>query len=127
MPGTLRYFKSDLLNKGSYAEIMANCSIVFHTASPFTLSIKDLQKELIEPVQLGTRNVLETANRSASVTCVVVTSSCAAIYSDNVDMENTPDGVFTEVSWNTRSSLQHIPYAYSKKVAEWEAWDITKH
>ncbi len=127
LPGTLRYFKADLLNKGSYAEAMANCSIVFHTASPFMLAIKDPQKELVEPAQLGTRNVLETANQTASVTRVVVTSSCAAIYSDNADLENTPDGVFTEAAWNTRSSLQHIPYAYSKTVAEQEAWNIAKH
>ncbi|MFT8209494.1 MAG: NAD-dependent epimerase/dehydratase family protein [Symbiopectobacterium sp.] len=126
LPGTLRYFNADLLNEESYAEAMANCSIVFHTASPFTLAIHDPQKELVEPAQLGTRNVLETANRTASVTRVVLTSSCAAIYSDNADLENTPDGVFTEASWNTRSSLQHIPYAYSKTVAEREAWDIAK-
>lgn len=126
LAGTLRYFKADLLNQGFYAEAMATCSIVFHTASPFTLAIHDPQKELVEPAQLGTRNVLETANRTASVTRVVVTSNCAAIYSDNVDLQTTPDGVFTEAIWNTRSSLQYIPYAYSKTVAEREAWSIAK-
>ncbi len=48
---------------------------------------KDPQKELIEPAQLGTRNVLEQANRTESVERVVLTSSCAAIYGDNADLE----------------------------------------
>ncbi len=43
-PGTLRFFKADLLNERSYAEAMAGCAIVFHTASPFTSSVKVLKK-----------------------------------------------------------------------------------
>ena len=123
-PGTIRFFKSDLLQLGSYAEGMAACSVVFHTASPFTLEVKDPLKELVDPAKLGTRNVLEEANRTASVERVVVTSSCAAIYGDNVDLVSTPDGVFTEEVWNTTSSLEHQAYAYSKTLAEREAWEI---
>jgi dihydroflavonol-4-reductase len=55
---------------------------------------------------------------------VVVTSSCAAIYGDNIDLEDTPDGVFTEEIWNTSSSVEHQAYSYSKTLAEREAWEI---
>ena len=123
-PGSIRYFKADLLSPGSYAEAMAGCSVVFHTASPFTTTVKDPQKELVEPAQLGTRNVLETVNETPSVKRVVLTSSCAAIYGDNADLKHTASGVFTEADWNTSSSLDHQPYAYSKTVAEKEAWKI---
>lgn len=123
-PGTIRYFKSDLLQPGSYAEAMAGCSVVFHTASPFTTSVNDPQKELVEPAQLGTRNVLETVNKTPSVRRVVLTSSCAAIYGDNADLAQTPNGIFTEEVWNTSSSLEHQPYSYSKTLAEREAWKI---
>ncbi|QWP79476.1 NAD-dependent epimerase/dehydratase family protein [Lysobacter sp. K5869] len=123
-PGTLRYFQADLLQPGSYAEAMDGCGLVFHTASPFTLNITDPQKELVDPAQLGTRNVLETASRTASVKRVVLTSSCAAIYGDNADLDSTATGVFTEDDWNTSSSLNHNPYAYSKTVAEQEAWRV---
>jgi nucleoside-diphosphate-sugar epimerase len=123
-PGTLTYFKADLLADGSYAEAMAGCQVVFHTASPFKLDVADPQKELVEPALLGTRNVLEEVNRSASVQRVVLTSSCAAIYGDNADLRETPNGVFTEDVWNTSSSLAHQPYSYSKTVAEKEAWKI---
>jgi dihydroflavonol-4-reductase len=125
-PGTFKFFKADLLDEGSYAEAMAGCRIVFHTASPFKLEVKDPQKELIDPAVLGTRNVLEEVNRTAAVERVVLTSSCAAIYGDNADLKNTPRGVFTEEIWNTSSSLEHSPYSYSKTLAEKEAWKIAE-
>ncbi len=121
---SIRYFRANLLETGSYAEAMAGCELVFHTASPFTLDVEDPVKELIEPAKLGTRNVLEQASRTPSVKRVVLTSSCAAIYGDNADLQATPDGVFTEEVWNTSSSVEHQPYSYSKTLAEREAWEI---
>ena len=123
-PSSIAYFKADLLADGSYAKAMDGCEVVFHTASPFFMNVKDPQKELIEPAQLGTRNVLEQANRAESVKRVVLTSSCAAIYGDNADLEQTANGVFTEVDWNVSSSIDHQPYSYSKMLAEKEAWKI---
>lgn len=66
-PGSIEYFEADLLKEGSYAEAMAGCQVVFHTASPFKLDVEDPQRELIEPALLGTRNVLEEVNRTPSV------------------------------------------------------------
>jgi dihydroflavonol-4-reductase len=122
--GAIRYFKSDLLEKGSYAEAMEGCELVFHTASPFTTNVKNPQRELIDPAVKGTQNVLEQANTITSVKRVVLTSSCAAIYTDCSDLELTPNGVFTEEIWNTTASLRHQPYSYSKTLAEKEAWRI---
>ena len=125
-PGTLHLFKADLLMPGAYAEAMQGCEIVFHTASPFTSNVKDAKKDLIEPAVLGTRNVLEEANRTTTVKRVVLTSSCAAIYGDNIDLKNAPNGVFTEEIWNTTSSERHQAYSYSKTLAEKEAWRINE-
>jgi len=125
-PGGIRFFKADLLAEGSYDEAMQGCEVVFHTASPFMMAVNDPQKELIEPAQLGTRNVLESANRTPTVKRVVLTSSCAAIYCDNADLAQTTNGVFTEEDWNQTSSLDHQPYSYSKTVAEKEAWKIAE-
>ncbi len=123
-PGRIEYFRSDLLEEGSYAEAMEGCSLVYHTASPFTLAVEDPLKDLIEPARLGTRQVLEQANRSDSVRRVVVTSSCAAIYGDNADLEDVDGDRFTEADWNRTSSLTHQPYSYSKTLAEREASKI---
>ena len=81
-PGTIKFFKGDLLAPGSFDEAMSGCSTVFHTASPFTMEVKDPQKDLIDPAVLGTENVLNSANKTPTVKRVVVTSSCAAAYSD---------------------------------------------
>ncbi len=125
-PGQIKYFKADLLDQASYAEAMTGCELVFHTASPFYIDVKDPQKELIDPAKLGTRNVLEEVNRTPTVKRVVLTSSCAAIYGDNADLKKTPNGIFTEDIWNTSSSLDHQPYSYSKTLAEQEAWKINQ-
>lgn len=125
-PGQIRFFEADLLKPGSYGQAMAGCRVVFHTASPFTIDVKDPQKELIDPALQGTRNVLEEANRVTSVRRVVLTSSCAAIYGDAADVADAPGGILTEEQWNTTSSLQHNPYSYSKTVAEKEAWRIAE-
>lgn len=123
-PGHIRYFKTDLLQKGSYKEAMDGCQIVFHTASPFIMTVKNPQKDLIEPALHGTQNVLEQANATDSVARVVLTSSCAAIYGDSADLDATKEGIFTEEDWNHSSSLTHLPYSYSKVLAEKEAWKI---
>ena len=126
-PGTIRYFKADLLDDGSFAEAMEGCELVYHTASPFTSNFSDPQKELIEPAVEGTRNVLEQANKTGSVKRVVLTSSCAAIYSDASDIKNAPNGILTEDVWNTTASLDHQPYSYSKTLAEKKAWEINEN
>ena len=125
-PGTIKLFKSDLLVDGSYDEAMKDCTIVFHTASPFTSNYKDPQKDLVDPAVKGTNNVLQSAIRTPSVKKVVLTSSCAAIYTDAIDVESAPGGILTEGIWNTTASLDYQPYSYSKTMAEKKAWEIAE-
>ena len=125
--GVLKLFKSDLLHSGSFDEPMWDCELVIHTASPFFISgINNPEEELIRPARQGTSNVFESAKTTSTVKRVVLTSSVAAIYGDNVDIALTPDGVFTEKEWNVTSSAEHQPYPYSKTIAEKEAWVIAK-
>ena len=124
LPGQLKYFRADLLSDGAYAAAMADCEVVFHTASPFILKFDDAQRDLVDPALKGTRNVLSSVNATPSVKRVVLTSSCASIYGDNIDLQQTPNGVFTEEDWNTSSSLTHQPYSYSKVMAEKAAWEM---
>lgn len=124
--GEIKFFKGDLLTPGSYKEAMEGCELVYHTASPFTLEVKNPQKELIEPAVNGTENVLNSATEVASVKRVVLTSSCAAIYTDAIDTVNAPGGKLTEDIWNTTASLDYQPYSYSKTLAEKKAWEIAE-
>ena len=124
--GNLKSFAADLLKPRSYKEAMQGCELVYHTASPFTTTVKDPVKELIEPAVNGTENVLNTAKEVDSVKRVVVTSSCAAIYTDAIDTVNAPGGKLTEDMWNTTASVDYQPYSYSKTLAEKKAWEITE-
>jgi nucleoside-diphosphate-sugar epimerase len=121
----LRLFKADLLDPAGFDEAMGACELVIHTASPFFLTgIKEPEKELIQPAKQGTTNVLEAAKRIPAVKRVVLTSSAAAVFGDNVDIKLAPEGKLTENHWNVTSSVKNNPYAYSKTVAEKQAWAI---
>lgn len=123
-PGTLTFFSADLMQKGSFADAMENCRVVFHVASPFVQDVEDPQRDLIAPAVEGTENVLSQASATRSVERVVLTSSCAAIFGDSQDLAKTPRGIFDEDVWNESSTLDHNAYSLSKTLAEKKAWEI---
>jgi dihydroflavonol-4-reductase len=122
--GSIKFFRGDLLDEGSYEEGMKGCSVVFHTASPFAFTVKDPQKELVTPAVDGTKNVLNSVNKTESVMRVILTSSVVAIFCDAADTYKAPNGVLTEDCINMTSSLEYQPYAYSKTMAEMVAWQM---
>ena len=122
--GSLTFFEADLLRTGSFNDAVKNCEVIFHIASPYIWQVSDPQTELIDPALEGTRNVLSAANQSKTVRRVIVTSSCLAIYGDTVDVMSAPNKILTEQVWNETSSLNHQPYAFSKTLAEKEAWKL---
>ncbi len=122
--GSIKYFKADLLTEGSYEEAIKGCEIVIHTASPFILNPKDAQTDLVDPALKGTKNVLDSVNKSGNVKRVVLTSSCVALYGDAKDTRSYPNETMTEEHWNSTSSLTQSPYNYSKTLAEREAWNM---
>lgn len=124
--GNIKYFKADLLTDGAYFEAMQGCELVFHTASPFSLDVKNPQKDLIDPAVNGTQNVLSSVDQTPSVKRVVLTSSCAAIYSDADECAQYPNGELTEEIWNTTATLDHQAYSLSKTLAEKKAWEMNK-
>ena len=120
-------FEADLLRPGSFDEAVQGCDFVIHTASPFFIQgIKNSKAQLIGPALEGTRNVLGAVNAASSVKRVVLTSSCVAVMSDPVEIRAVPGGKCTEAVWNTTADEKHHPYAYSKTLAEQEAWRIAE-
>jgi dihydroflavonol-4-reductase len=120
----LKLFEADLLQDGSFDEVVKNASIVLHTASPYFLeNVKDAQTQLVEPALHGTLNVLQSALKAKQVRRVVLTSSTAAICAPG---EAKPEKVFTEDDWNEVSSTTRFPYPFSKVQAEKAAWNFVK-
>lgn len=127
----LRFFSADLLDQGSYLESMKGCSVVFHVASPFAMSVPPgkEQEMLLDPAVKGTLNVLESATEVSSVKRVVLTASVMAMATDGTDCEAVrakTGKMIDEESWNESASKDYQPYAYSKTLAEKAAWDFVK-
>lgn len=120
LPGAaerLELVAADLLEPDSFGPAVKGCEIVLHTASPYVLTVKDPQKDLVDPAVQGTEAVLEACRAAGGVKRVVVTSSMAAI-TDEPDETK----VLTEEDWNEKSGLERNPYYYSKTLAERAAW-----
>lgn len=125
--GTIKFFKADLLIPQSFDLAMLGCELVFHMASPFVvLNYEDAEKDIVRPAVEGTRNVLDSVNRTESVKRVVLTSSIVSTYGDAAEIVNTKNNSFDESHWNVTSSTDYQPYPYSKVAAEREAWKIAK-
>jgi nucleoside-diphosphate-sugar epimerase len=119
-PGSLKFFKADLLEAGGFETAMKGCSVIFHTASPAMFAPKDPMKDLVEPAVKGTESVLLAANKTPSVKRVVLTSSVVAAMCDASDAS---EGL-TEENWNRTATLEYQPYTLSKTLAEQKAWVI---
>jgi len=123
-PGRLALFEADLLTEGSFDEAMSGCRVVFHVASPFLMpeKIKDGRRDMVDPALIGTRNVLASVERTATVEKLVFTSTVGAVFGDYIDVLDMDDEVLSEKYFNTTSTAENNPYHYAKTVAEREAW-----
>lgn len=124
LPGAeerLELFEADLLDPKAFHSVVHGADFVLHTASPYTLDVKDPERDLVVPAVEGTKNVLEACAEAPSVKRVVLTSSMAAITD-----EPESDRVLTEDDWNVSSSLERNPYYYSKTLAERAAWSFVE-
>jgi len=124
--GKLVLFEADLLKEGSFDAVMQGCELVIHTASPWSTNPKLTPDEFIKPAVDGTRNVLNSVNKTNTVKRVVLTSSAAAIFGSHRDIQGYPRGMAAEENWNTSSSPTHGAYAYSKTTAEKLAWEMAQ-
>lgn len=112
-------FEADLLDEDSFDSAVVGCTGAFHVASPYTNTVSDAQKELVDPAVNGTLNFLR-ACKKAGVPKVVLTSSVAAV----TDGGEPKGKMLTEADWNDHSSVDFLPYYYSKVRAERTAWDF---
>ncbi|RUP45663.1 NAD-dependent epimerase/dehydratase [Jimgerdemannia flammicorona] len=117
----LQLVEADLTTDGAFNQAFQGCDAVIHTASPYVLNVKDPQRDLVDPAEQGTLNVLRAVVSSGTVRTVVITSSMVAMTDEPV-----PGHAFTEADWNTKSNLKRNAYSYSKVRAEKAAWEFVE-
>jgi dihydroflavonol-4-reductase len=123
LPGAaelLELVEADLNKPDTFVSAVSGVEYVIHIASPYSLTVKDPQRDLVDPAVNGTLAVLRAAYDAGIVKRVVLTSSVASI-SDSFE-----DKVYTEADWNELSSLTRNPYYYSKTQAERAAWKFVE-
>jgi len=136
-PGVLRIIGGcEVLTPGSFDEAVAGCEVCFHLASPFWMDdrITDPHKELVEPAEQGSLNVLRSCMKATTMRRVVVTSSFGAIMNVGGNNPWPMDFHYLESHWNTASAPVNgvFPeprnvhaYRWSKTAAEKAVWDFT--
>lgn len=111
----LSLVEADLDRDSGWAEAVAGCDFVIHTASPFPgRAVRD-ETGLIRTAREGALRVLRAAH-AAKLRRVVLTSSIAAT---NHGSGCAP---FSEKDWTDASSRRATPYYKSKTLAERAAW-----
>ncbi|KAI9016120.1 NAD-dependent epimerase/dehydratase [Hyaloraphidium curvatum] len=127
LPGAerLQVVEADLSVPGSFDGHVAGCAAVFHVASPFVVdTLKDPQRELVDPAVTGTLAVFEACKKAPGVEVLVVTASLLSI----ADAPSKDGRAITEADWNTEATLKWDGYNYSKVEAEralreaYDAW-----
>ncbi len=110
---------ADLTADAGWAEAVAGCTRVLHTASPMPWIQPQDPDEVIVPARDGTIRVLRAA-RDAGVRRVVFTSSFGAVGYGHKDTKRP----FTEEDWTDLDDPTTPPTIRSKTLAEMAAWDF---
>ncbi|KAH7031528.1 uncharacterized protein B0I36DRAFT_363207 [Microdochium trichocladiopsis] len=120
----------DMAAPGAFDEAVKGVDGIIHTASPFILDAKDVQKDLYDPAVQGTTSILEAAQKHApTVSRVVVTSSFASVLDPN--QGTRPGYTYTEADWNpvigdAAAKDPVLAYLASKAMAEKAAFDYVE-
>ena len=119
----LSFVELDLESDSGWGEAIQGVDVLLHTASPFPIASPKDENDLIRPAVEGTLRALKAAH-AAGVKRVVLTSSVAAIYGNDLPAGKTE---FDETCWtNVNHIVGRVPYTKSKTLAEQAAWNYIK-
>ena len=117
--GDIELVEADLLDASCWKDVVKDCQVVMHVASPFPMANPQHEDDILKPAIIGTLNVLK-ACVGTSVRRVVVTSSTAA----QTGSVRKNEYMYTESDWG--DSNTGFVYVKSKVLAEKAAWDFVE-
>ncbi len=118
----LTFVTLDLTSDEGWDAALDGADALLHTASPFPLATPKDPDEIIRPAVDGTLRALRAA-KAAGVSRVVVTSSCVAIYNDEL---RPGQEMLDETNWSPTGVDSTSAYDDSKTLAERAAWDFVE-
>jgi dihydroflavonol-4-reductase len=117
----LSFVELDLESDSGWDAAIQGMDVLIHSASPFPIASPADENDLIRPAVQGTLRALKAAHE-AGVKRVVLTSSVAAIYGNDLPVGKTE---FDETLWtDVNHPVGKVPYTKSKTLAEQAAWDF---
>jgi dihydroflavonol-4-reductase len=116
----LSFVELDLEGDAGWDQAIRGVDVLIHSASPFPIASPKDENDLIRPAVEGTLRALKAAH-GAGVKRVVLTSSVAAIYGNDLPPGKTE---FDDTMWSdVNHPVGRVPYTKSKTLAEKAAWD----
>ena len=116
----LSFVELDLESDSGWADAIKGVDVLIHSASPFPIASPKDENDLVRPAVEGTLRALKAAH-GAGVKRVILTSSVAAIYGNDLPAGKTE---FDETMWSDPNHMiGRIAYTKSKTLAEKAAWD----
>lgn len=124
---------TDFVSAGAFDKALEKhpeVSVFLHTASPVTVTVDDIEEEILKPAIEGTKNVLSAIKSyGPQIRHVVVTSSLGAMF----DISRLQDPTYTvseeswnPISWEESKSNPLFGYLGSKTYAEKAAWGFVE-
>ncbi len=108
----------DLNKDDGWADALAGCGALLHTASPFPLNQPKDPEETVRPAVDGTLRALEAA-KATGIRRVILTSSTVAV---TYWGDDATERVSNEADWTDEKLPDLTPYVISKTLAEKAAW-----
>ncbi|MCX8529263.1 MAG: aldehyde reductase [Rhodoluna sp.] len=116
----LSFTELDLESDSGWDSALEGVDVLIHSASPFPIASPKDENDLVRPAVEGTLRALRAAHK-AGVKRVILTSSVAAIYGNDLPAGKTE---FDETMWSDPNHIVgRVAYTKSKTLAEKAAWD----
>ena len=120
LAGKLSFVELDLESDSGWDAAIQGVDALIHSASPFPIASPKDENDLIRPAVDGTLRALRAAHK-AGVKRVILTSSVAAIYGNDLPSGKTE---FDETLWtDVNHPVGRVAYTKSKTLAEQAAWN----